>query len=89
MIKKEIGLVYLCIWDKAKQKSLGGDLPVKDLMIIINKWFSFPKKFVYPIIKEMENKGLIEWENKRVIKVLDVGIDLENTSKLYQDLNFF
>lgn len=89
MEKKRKNIIYICIWEKAKEKTFEGEISMQEFVSILHRIYHVPKKFVYPVIKEMEQQGFLKWINRRTLKILEPDIDLEDTSALYKDLGFF
>ncbi len=59
----------------------------KDFFCIIGKHFLVPKNLRPVIIKEMENRKLINHLNSDQIEVLEYDLDLEtDTNKFYKDV---
>ena len=79
-------IAYICFWEKAKERSFNGEISVKEFVLILLQSFHIQKKYVYPIIKEMEQDGFIKRINRRTLKVIELDINLEDTSKFYNNL---
>ena len=85
--KRSDNIAYICFWEKAKERSLDGEISVTDFVLILLQSFHIKKKYVYPIIKEMEQDGFLERINRRTLKVVDLDIDLEDTSQLFNNFD--
>lgn len=91
MAKKEkIPLVYLCIHSRlCKNFGVGRTVKKKELNFIIGNTYHIPRKWWYPVIKEMIGFGLIEDEGRFTIKVLESQWDIDDTSMIYKSVGMF
>jgi len=84
----KIGLLYVSLHNQLRKK-VGMDKTIsrKDFFCIIGKHFLVPKNLRPVIIKEMENRKLINHLNSDQIEVLEYDLDLEtDTNKFYKDV---
>ena len=86
MKEKEIGILYLSLHSHFIRKyGVGNIMKRTELVCKIAKHGQVPKKIRHLVVKEMEDKKLIEKINRDDIKLLEVEIDLEkDANKLYQ-----
>lgn len=82
----KIGILYLGLHNQLLKKfGVGGIIKRKELFCKLGKHGQIPKKIRYLVIKEMEEKKLLEIVNRDEIRVLNIDIDLErDANKLYQ-----
>jgi len=93
-MKKEelnIGLLYISLHNLLRKKvGVNRCISKKDFYTILGKHFLIPKNIRIVIIKEMEERNLVEIESQNSIKILDCELDLEkDTSKFYQRVGLF
>lgn len=89
-MKEKIHIVYLCIHQRLISNcSINNEMKVRDLFSILGRIYHIPKKFFYPIMKELINLNLIERPNRKFIKILDSQLDLDDTSHIYQSVGMF
>ena len=81
-----IGILYLGLHSQLVKKfGDGGIIKRKEFFCKLGKHGQIPKQIRYLVIKEMEEKKLLELINRDEIKILKTDIDLErDANKLYQ-----
>jgi len=86
MEKLNIGILYLGLHNQLVRKfGVGGIMKRKEFFCKLGKHGQIPKQIRHLVIKEMEDKKLIEKINRDEIKILSIDIDLErDANKLYQ-----
>ena len=82
----KIGILYLGLHNQLLKKfGIGGVIKRKEFFCKLGKHGQIPKQIRYLVIKEMEEKALVEIINRDEIKILSTDIDLErDANKLYQ-----
>ena len=82
----KLGILYLGLHNQlVKKYGIEGIIKRKDFFCKLGKHGQIPKQIRYLVIKEMEEKKLLEIVNRDEIKVLKIDIDLErDANKLYQ-----
>ena len=82
----KIGILYLGLHNQLLKKfGINGIIKRKELFCKLGKHGQIPKQIRYLVIKEMEDKNLLEILNRDDIRVLEIDIDLEkDANKLYQ-----
>ncbi len=91
MEELKIGILYLGLHNQLLKKfGVGGIIKRKELFCKLGKHGQIPKKIRYLVIKEMEEKDLIEILNRDEMKILSIDIDLEkDANKLYQSAGIY
>jgi hypothetical protein len=86
--KLKMGLLYLSLHNHiAKKAGFNKVITRKQFFCILGMKFLIPKSVKPVIIKEMEERKLIKQENKDLIRVLDVDINLERDYNLIYKLS--
>ncbi len=82
----KIGLLYLGLHNQLiKKYGAGGIIKRKEFFCKLGKHGQMPKQLRYLVIKEMEEKKLLEKINRDDIKILSIDINIEeDTGKLYE-----
>lgn len=82
----KIGLLYLSLHNQLKKKyGINTVISKKDFYIKIGKHGQIPKRLGVIVIKEMQEKNLIEIISRDTIRILSCDIDIENNvGELYR-----
>ena len=86
MEKLGVGILYLGLHSQLTKKfGAGGIIKRKEFFCKLGKHGQIPKQIRYLVIKEMEDKKLLEIVNRDEVRILKVDIDLErDANKLYR-----
>ena len=87
-MKKDIGLLYVCVQKKLLENSKQNLISKKFACYLLANQFHVPSQLRYAILQEMQNFGMIKPVNRQIIEV--EGIEkMENfeVKELKQDLN--
>lgn len=86
MEQLKVGILYLGLHNQLLKKyGIKGVIKRKAFFCKLGKHGQIPKRVRYLVMKEMEEKQLIEILNRDEIRVLSIDIDLErDANKLYQ-----
>ena len=79
------GYWYLYIHSKLKERSINNYISLNEAKNFLFEW-RVPKQLRIIIIKELEQLGLIEFEDKYTIRFNRCNIDLDNLTNLYEDV---
>jgi hypothetical protein len=82
----KLGILYLGLHNQLLKKfGSGAIIKRKEFFCKLGKHGQIPKNIRYLVIKEMEEKKLLELVNRDEIKILKIDIDIEkDSSKLFQ-----
>jgi hypothetical protein len=84
----DIKILYLSFHNNMqKVHGRGSIIHRKDIFTKLGRQFLVPKPLRECALKELENMGLMERLDRDKIKLLDVDIDLDNSSQFFQKLN--
>lgn len=88
--KRIVNLLYLYMHSKIQKEANGeGIIGRVRVFELFGKLYHIPKRFWYPVLKEMVYLDLVECPNPQNVKVLNSTFDLENLSKIQEKLDFF
>lgn len=89
MDKLNVGLLYLSLYNQlVKRVGANREITRKDFFCIIGKHFLVPKNLKNAVVKEMEDRKLIEAQGNKIL-ILENDFDMENTSKIYLSVGLF
>jgi hypothetical protein len=77
------GYWYIYIHSKLKERSINNELPICEVKSFLFEW-RVPKNLRIVIIKELEQLGLIEIQNRNNVKFNNSNIDLDNLSNIFE-----
>lgn len=85
-------IIYIYFQQKFSEQTGGTNfIDLRDAKIFM-AWYQIPKDIRYPILKEMEKIGLIKFESKFAIKILNPDKTkklLDNKSLIYKGLGLW
>lgn len=86
MEELKIGILYLGLHNQLLKKfGTGGIIKRKEFFCKLGKHGQIPKQIRYLVIKEMEEKKLLELINRDEIKILNIDFDIDkDANKLYE-----
>lgn len=89
MDKLNVGLLYLSLYNQlVKRVGANREITRKDFFCIIGKHFLVPKNLKNAVVKEMEDRKLIEAQGNKIL-ILENDFDIENTNKIYSSMGLF
>jgi|26BtaG_2_1085354.scaffolds.fasta_scaffold00103_21 hypothetical protein len=77
-------IFYFYVHSKLKEHSLAGAISVRKTYSLLARCFRIPKPLRIVIIKELESLGLIEKSDKKLLRILNNGLDFSNTNLIYR-----
>ncbi len=85
----KVPLVYICIYNTLKERSIGMELEIKEVFRMLSSVYHIKKQLRYPVLKEMEDFKLITKINSNRISMLKSSVDINNTSKIYRSVGLY
>jgi len=61
----------------------------KDFYALLGRHFLIPKNLRVVVLEEMKGRKLIELIDKQNIRIMGAVVDIEDSSKFYQEMGFF
>ncbi len=83
-MKEKIPLVYLCIHNRLIDKIGVGIVSTKIVFEIFGKFYRFEKVFRHPILKELNDYGLVVKHSSSEVDIRKSIFDTTNSSKVYK-----
>lgn len=88
--KEKIAIVYMCIHNRlCKNFGIGKTIKKRDVTYILGHTYHVPKQWLYPVIKEMINYGLLEDSGRFNVTILESKLNVEDTSMIYKGIGMF
>jgi len=88
-MKKSLDVLYLSLHHHLKKKYGYKPISKKDFYALLGRHFLIPKNLRVVVLEEMKGRKLIELIDKQNIRIMGAVVDIEDSSKFYQEMGFF
>ena len=90
-MKLNIGILYLGLHNQLEKKyGANSTISIKEFFIKIGKHGQIPKSLRPVVLKEMQEKNLIERINRDTLRIIPIDIDIEkDTTKFYKMVGIY
>ena len=89
MMKEKIPIIYLEMHDRLFKKFGKEEFETKELIGIFGRIYHIRKNLRYAVLKDMIGFDLINKITKMRLSLIELKMDVNNTSKVYQQVGLY